>query len=294
MNLEKTNEEELMCSGHVACQGCGGALAMRHALQGFGAKTMVVIPACCWTIIAGAFPCSILKTPVLHTAFAGAGATAAGLRASLDMRGREDINVLVWAGDGGTFDIGLQSLSGAVERNENVTFACYDNEAYMNTGVQRSSATPLGAWTMTTPEGFPKENPKKNIVQIMAAHKIPYAATASVGFLDDLRAKFEKAGKIKGSKLIHILAPCPPGWKHSSDLTARLARLAVHCKAFPVYEVFDGEKHVINIEPDGKPVKQYLSMQGRFSHLTDQQIADIQTRVDHDWEQLRQKTVRSA
>jgi len=292
MSIERTYVEELMCSGHVGCQGCGGALAMRHALQGFGPKTMVVIPACCWTIIAGPFPYSILNVPILHTAFASAGAAASGLRASLDMRGREDINVLAWAGDGGTFDIGLQSLSGAVERNENITYACYDNEAYMNTGIQRSSATPLGAWTMTTPERFPKENPKKDIVQIMAAHKIPYAATASIGFLDDLKAKFEKASQIKGSKFLHILAPCPPGWKYSSDLTAKLARLAVHCKAFPIYEVFDGQEYIINIEPGNRPIKEYLSMQGRFSHLTDKEIEAIQARADNDWEHLLQKAMQ--
>ncbi|UCD59322.1 MAG: pyruvate synthase subunit beta [Candidatus Hydrogenedentota bacterium] len=286
MNHEKIHEEELVCSGHYACQGCGGVVALRHALRSLGPRTVVVIPACCWSVIAGPFPYSALRVPVFHAAFETAGSTASGIRAALDIQGKGDISVLAWAGDGGTFDIGLQSLSGAVERNENIIYACYDNEAYMNTGIQRSSATPLSAWTTTTPELFPKETPKKDIVQILAGHKIPYVATASIGFPDDLNAKFRKAKEIMGTKFLHVLAPCPPGWKYSSELTITLARLATHCKAFPIYEVFDGEDYVINIEPAGKPVAEYLAMQGRFSHLTERQIKEIQARVDYHWEHL--------
>ena len=291
MNHEKLHEEELVCSGHYACQGCGGVIAMRHALQALGPRTIVVIPACCWSVIAGPYPYSALKVPVLHAAFETGGSTASGIRAALDIQEKRDINVLTWAGDGGTFDIGLQSLSGAVERNENIIYACYDNEAYMNTGIQRSSATPMRAWTTTTPELYSKETPKKDIVQILAGHKIPYVATASIGFPDDLRAKFEKAKKIAGAKFIHVLAPCPPGWKYSSEMTITLARLATHCKVFPIYEVFDGEDYVINIEPEGRPVAEYLAMQGRFSHLTKRQIDEIQARVNYDWEHLLHKAM---
>jgi len=291
MNRERMGEEELVCSGHYACQGCGGALALRHALLALGPETMVVIPASCWSVISGPFPYSALKVPVFHAAFETGGSTASGIRAALDVQGKADINVLTWAGDGGTFDIGLQSLSGAVERNENIIYACYDNEAYMNTGIQRSSATPLHTWTTTTPELYPKETPKKDIVQILAGHKIPYVATASIGFPDDLRTKFLKAKEIAGAKFIHVLAPCPAGWKYSSELTIKVARLATHCKAFPIYEVFNGEDYVINIEPEGKPVAEYLDMQGRFSHLTELQREEIQARVDYNWEHLLHKAM---
>ncbi len=283
---QRIRDDELVCSGHYACQGCGAVIAMRHALRALGPQTVVVIPACCWSVIAGPYPYSALKVPVFHAAFETGGSTASGIRAALDMQGKSDINVLTWAGDGGTFDIGLQSLSGAVERNDNIIYCCYDNEAYMNTGIQRSSATPMRAWTTTTPELYPKETPKKDIVQILAGHKIPYVATASIGFPDDLRKKFQKAKDIKGTKFIHVLAPCPSGWKYSSDLTVKLARLAVHSKVFPIYEVFDGEDYVINIEPEGRPVAEYLTMQGRFSHLTARQKEELQARVDYDWEHL--------
>ncbi len=291
MTKEKEQWEELVCPGLYSCQGCGAVIAMRHALAALGPKTIVVIPACCWSVISGPYPYSALKVPVFHTAFETGGSTASGVRAALDMQDKHDINVLTWAGDGGTFDIGLQSLSGAVERNENIIYACYDNEAYMNTGIQRSSATPMHAWTMTTPGKFSKGEPKKDIVQILAGHKIPYVATASIAFPDDLRRKFEKAKGIAGTKFVHIFAPCPSGWKYSSELTVKLARLATHSKVFPIYEVFDGEDYVINIEPEGKPIREYLSMQGRFSHLTDREIDEIQARIDYDWEHLLQKAM---
>ena len=186
-----------MHPGHVACPGCGAAIAMKFALRAMGPKTMVVIPACCWGVIAGPYPQSSLKVPVLQTAFATAGAAASGLRAALDMRGDSETVVMAWAGDGGTFDIGLQSLSGAVERNEDILYVCYDNEAYMNTGVQRSSSTPYGTRTTTTPGSGWKRSRKKNIVEILAAHRIPYAATASIAFPEDMMRKFEKARQMK-------------------------------------------------------------------------------------------------
>jgi len=208
------------------------------------------------------------------------------------MQGKEDVTVLAWAGDGGTFDIGLQALSGAVERNDNILYICYDNEAYMNTGIQRSSATPYGAWTTTTPERHPKEEPKKDIIQIMAAHKIPYAATASVAYLADFAEKLRKAQRIKGSKFIHLLCPCPPGWKMSSEKTIKVARLATLAKVFPLYEVLNGDTYIISVEPHKDlPISEYFKYQRRFAHLSPQQMVEIQKRVDFEWERLVHKAM---
>jgi len=280
-------ERELMLSGHLACPGCGGALAMRLALKALGEKTIVVIPACCWSIISGAYPYSSLRTPLMNTAFETGGAAAAGIKAGLEMMGDTETTVMTWAGDGGTFDIGLQSLSGAVERNEDFIYACYDNEAYMNTGIQRSSATPWRAWTTTTPVRHPKDRPKKDIVAIMAAHRIPYAATATVAYPEDLVRKFKKAQSIRGSKFIHILSPCPPGWKSEPASSIKLSRLAVQSKIFPLYEVEHGEEYRINVWPkEHVPVREYLRLQGRFRHLTEEDIEVIQRNVDQGWKKL--------
>ncbi len=282
--------EEIMGPGHLACQGCGGSLSMRLALKVLGPKTYVVMPACCWSVIAGPFPYSNLNVPLLHTAFETAASAASGVRAALDIRGETDATVLAWAGDGGTFDIGFQALSGAAERNENIIFTVYDNEAYMNTGIQRSSATPYGAWTTTTPVDNPKREPKKDIIRIMAAHGIPYVATANVAFPGDLMRKFEKAKKIKGTRFIHILSPCPPGWKIASEHSIEIARLATLANVFPLVEVEDGEKWTLNYKPESPvPVRQYMSRQGRFRHLKDADYQRIQVMVDRYWE----KTLKS-
>jgi len=284
-------EEELMLPGHLACPGCGGALAMRYALKALGKKTILVIPACCWSIIAGAFPYSSLKVPIFHTAFETGGSTASGIKAALEVQGDTETQVVTWAGDGGTFDIGLQALSGAVERNEDFIYVCYDNEAYMNTGIQRSSATPWGAWTTTTPLRHPKERPKKDIVAIMAAHRIPYTATATVAYPEDLISKFQKAKGIRGAKFIHILAPCPTGWRSEPAHTIKLSRLAVQTKVFPLYEVENGRKWTITVWPKRfLPVREYLKLQGRFAHLTEEDIQVIQENVDRAWEDLVEKT----
>lgn len=289
-------ERELMGSGHLGCQGCGGALAMRYALKALGEKTIVVIPACCWTIIAGPFPYTSLKVPVLHTAFETAAVAASGVRAALDIQGDTETTVLAWAGDGGTFDIGLQSLSGAAERNENIIYICYDNEAYMNTGIQRSGATPFLAWTTTTPEKTPKGEPKKDIMAIMVAHRIPYAATATIAYPDDFIRKVQKAKSIYGTKFLHVLAPCPPGWKAPSEWAVKLSRLAVQTRVFPLYEVEDGERYILN-EPkeDGAlPVSEYLKLQGRFSHLTEKDIQAIQDLIDSRWQRLMRQVRESS
>lgn len=282
-------EEEYIYPGHLACPGCGASLAMRYALKALGPKTMVVIPACCWSIIAGPFPYSTLKVPIYHTAFETAASTASGMSAALDQKKQGDITVMAWAGDGGTFDIGFQALSGAAERNENFIYVCYDNEAYMNTGIQRSSATPYGAWTTTTPERHLKERPKKDIMAILAAHRIPYAATAAVAYPEDMIRKFKKAKTIRGTRFIHIFSPCPPGWKIPDSQSIKVTRLAVNSKSFPLYEVEYGEKYRITVEPRNIPVQDYLKEQGRFRKLTDEDIRNIQHSVDKNWERLLKK-----
>ncbi len=279
-------ERELLYSGHVACPGCGATLAMRLALKALGEDVVVVIVASCWSIIAGPFPYSSLRVPTLHSAFATGGSAASGVKAALEMRGRPHTTVMAWGGDGGTFDIGFQALSGAVERNEDFIYVCYDNEAYMNTGIQRSSATPWGAWTTTTPSTAPKDTPKKDIVAIMAAHRIPYTATASVAYPEDLVRKLQKAAGIRGAKFVHILSPCPSGWKTEPAATVRIARLAVQSRIFPLYEVEDGERYAVTVQPRPVPVIEYLRSQGRFNHLTVEQIERIQESADQAWAEL--------
>ena len=289
MNLLNIPAEEYMHPGHVGCPGCGAAIAMKFALKAMGDKTMVVIPACCWGVLAGPYPQTSLKVPILQAAFATAGATASGLRAALDMRGDMETTVMAWAGDGGTFDIGIQALSGAVERNEDFIYVCYDNEAYMNTGVQRSSATPFGSRTTTTPGQGWKKSRKKNMVEILAAHRIPYAATASIAFPEDMIGKFDKAKKIKGgTRFIHVFASCPTGWGIPSEMSVKIARLAVQTNIFPLYEVEGGTDYTLNYQGD-RPAKEYLKIQGRFKHLTDRDFRQIQAMVDEDWALLQRR-----
>jgi pyruvate/2-oxoacid:ferredoxin oxidoreductase beta subunit len=281
--------EELLYSGHIGCPGCGSTLSMRYALQALGKKTMVVIPACCWSTVGGFFPSTSLKVPILHTAFETAAVTAAGVKRGLLARGIDDVQVMAWAGDGGTFDIGLQSLSGSAERNDDIIYVCYDNEAYMNTGIQRSSATPFLSWTTTTPNPVFKETPKKDIMEIMAAHRIPYAATASPAFPEDFLRKMRKARETKGLRFIHILSSCPPGWKFPSELSVRISRLAVETKIFPLFEIENGRKYTLSVVPKGLPVGEYLKLQGRFSHLEEGQIEAIQKNVEEEWSLLMEK-----
>ncbi|MFQ6046262.1 MAG: 3-methyl-2-oxobutanoate dehydrogenase subunit beta [Gemmatimonadales bacterium] len=289
---ERVPREELMTSGHLACPGCGAPMAMRLVLKGLGEKTVVVLPACCWSIIAGPWPQSSLKVPLYHTAFETGAAVASGIKAALEMRGDTESIVMVWAGDGGTFDIGLQALSGAAERNEDILYCCYDNEAYMNTGIQRSSSTPWGAWTTTTPEAHPEDHPKKDIVSILAAHRIPYAATATVAYPLDLLSKVRKAKLIRGTRFLHILSPCPPGWKYPDEETIELARMAVATRVFPLLEVEDGTSWRLTADHPGDPIEPYLRRQGRFRHLTDEQIGRIQAEVDARWELLQRRVGR--
>ena len=283
-------DRDYLKPGHLGCPGCGAAIAIKFALRALGEKIIMVIPASCASIIVGPYPQSAVSVPILHTAFATAGAAASGVRAALDMKGDSETTVLSWAGDGGTFDIGFQSLSGAVERNEDCIFVCYDNEAYMNTGVQRSSATPFGVRTTTTPGRDWKKTRKKNIMETMAAHRIPYAATASIAFPEDLIAKFKKAKEKRGgSRFIHIFASCATGWGAPSDMSVKIARLAVQTNIFPLYEIEDGTRYTLNYKGDGR-VEDYLQTQGRFKHLGEEDISQIQGMVTEDWSNLLRKT----
>ena len=281
--------EENLGHGHLACAGCGAAVAMRLTLKALGEKTVMVFPASCWSIVPGSWPYSSYRITAIHAGFVTGAATASGVRAALDVRGDDETLVAVWAGDGGTFDIGFQALSGAAERNEDLLYICNDNEGYMNTGTQRSSATPLFAWTTTTPVMQPKENPKKDIMAIMADHHIPYAATATIAYPEDLIRKLEKAKGIRGTRFIHLFSPCPPGWKMPSEQTIKISRLAVRSRIFPLYEIENGRNYTIQEEHRVVPVKEYLKLQGRFSHLTEKDIETTQRNVDDAWERLLRK-----
>ena len=285
-------EKELLEPGALSCQGCGASLAMKLALKGLGERTIIVIPACCWSIIVGVYPYSALRVPVLHVPFASAAVCASGVRAGLDTRGEKDVVVMAWAGDGGTYDIGIQSLSGAAERNEDILYVCYDNEAYMNTGTQRSSATPLGAWTSTTPAGAVKVEPKKDLEKIMQSHYIPYIATASVAYPDDMVRKFQKSRHITGTRFIHILSPCPPGWQTDPGKAIQVTRMAKQARIFPLYEI-ENDMTTMNVLPDKEiTVQEYVQAQGRFRYMNQEMIQLLQSQVERKWRELLHEAER--
>ncbi len=268
--------------GHSACVGCGAALAMKLVIGALGENIVLVIPACCWTIIEGANLCSCLpNTPVIHTAFETTAAVATGIKTGLEIQGRNEIDVVGWAGDGGTFDIGIQALSSAAEKNVDIMYFCYDNEAYMNTGVQRSGATPCGARTTTTPGGNILW--KKNMPEIVAAHRVPYVASISLAWPEDLQKKVAKARAIEGFRYIQICSPCPAGWKYEPRYAIKLARLAVETGIYPVYEIIDGKIITETMKPKPeaklKLIEEYLKLQGRFRHLNEVDIKEIQKRI---------------
>jgi 2-oxoisovalerate ferredoxin oxidoreductase beta subunit len=286
--MKKINRDEILQPNHLACPGCAASLSMRLALKALGRKTMIVIPACCWTIINGPLGQNYAGVPVFHTAFETTAAVASGIKASLSMQGKDDITVMGWAGDGGTFDIGLQALSGAAERNEDIIYVCYDNEAYMNTGIQRSSATPYGAATTTTPPPIEKDRPKKDLMELVAAHDVPYIASATVAYPKDLIKKFEKAKNARGFKLIHLFSPCPPGHKSIESKSIEIAKLAVESGVFPLYEIENGI-HKLSRKPKFTDVEEYLSLQGRFKHLSNEEIEQIRKNIEKRWEKLNKK-----
>lgn len=279
------DEEKIFNSGHNACPGCGEALAVRYVLNTMGPDTIGVVPPSCIAIISGPQPYSSMRIPVYQTTLEASAASAAGISRALKRQGKDDVKVLVLAGDGGTYDIGFQSLSGAAERNEDMVYVCLDNEGYMNTGAQKSSSTPYLAVTSSTPGGKPSD--KKDITEIMAAHRIPYVATATVGYPDDLARKVAKARDMKGMRFIVVLTPCLDGWGVADDGAVRVSRLAVDTGVFPLYEVEDGERYTINHGPKGIPVERYLEQQKRYRNLSVAQTAEIQAGVDHRWELLQ-------
>jgi len=289
--IKELPKEEYLLKGNTACAGCGAAISLRLLFKALGNKVILVVPACCTSVIPGPFPYTSFAVPVQNILFEATGATASGVVAALRQRGIKDVTVVGWAGDGGTFDIGIQALSGAAERGTDFIYICYDNEAYGNTGVQRSGATPYGAWTTTTPSG--KKERKKRITMIMAAHRIPYVATACPSYPMDFINKLRKAKEMKGTRFIHILSPCPTGWRYDTSKTIEIGRLAVQTGMWVLFEIENG-KFKLNPPSSGlvdkakrKPVREYLKLQGRFRNLTESDIEKIQRMVDEDWEQYR-------
>jgi len=284
--------EEYLLPGHAACPGCPIGIGLRYVLKALEGKVILVVPACCTSIVAGPFPKTSFKVPILHIAFAAAAATASGISEALEVRGEKDVNVVVWAGDGGTVDIGIQALSGAAERGNNIIYICYDNEAYMNTGIQRSGATPYGAWTTTTVTG--KKEHKKDLPSIVYAHKVPYVATASVGYPVDLFHKVRKARKIKGFKYIHLHAPCPVGWRFPTEKTVEIAKLAVDTGLWILYEVDHGKFRLTGpssklIDPGKrKPIEEYLKLQGRFARIGKDEIEELKKFIEEEWATIKQ------
>ena len=257
--------ECLLRPGNTNCGGCGmsiGLTMLDRALSDAGQTCALVIPACCGIVTAGAFPTTSYGVPTIATTFASSPAVASGVAAIRDLND-EPGQVICWAGDGGTYDIGLGTLSAAAERNENIIYICYDNEIYGNTGGQRSSATPAGAKTSTTPVG--KSESKKDIMSIMAAHRIPYAATLSVAHPQDFAKKLSTALDIEGMRFLLLHSPCPTGWKSEPEDSVNLVRIAVASGLFPLYEVFDGNTYRINVEPDGTDAAEYFHKQRRFA-----------------------------
>ena len=291
---EIVSEQKLLLPGHAACAGCAPAINIRHVLDGLAAakpdsKIVLVIPASCWTIIAGIWPVNAFGVTVHLTPFASAAAEASAIKAALRLRGHEDTTVVVWGGDGSTSDIGFSGVSAAAERNEDIVYVLNDNEAYMNTGVQKSGATPEGAWTTTTPASAPRRGQKKDLPRIMAAHGIPYVATAapgSVPMLKDFRAKVERAAELSGFRFLHVLGACPPGWRYPTAQSTEVTRLAVESRYFPLVACDEGEWKITFRPKHPVPVGEFLATQGRFAHLDADEIASIQAHVDRRWELL--------
>ncbi len=300
---------ELLMSGHRACAGCGPAIAYRQILKATRGPIIATNATGCMEVVTTIYPYTSWRIPYIHTAFENVAANAAGIETALKVmkkKGRlkdDHVDVVAFAGDGGTYDIGIQALSGAAERGHDFLFVLYDNEAYMNTGIQRSGGTPHGAWTTTSPAGrvIPgKLEYKKPIADIMVAHGIPYVATASLAYWRDLITKARKGLEVEGPAFLHALAPCPRGWRYDTSKTIEIARLAVETCVFPLWETVDGEyslsapSKVIALKPERKkPVREYLKNQGRFRHLFTPEfehiIDEIENIIDKRWKLLLKK-----
>ena len=294
--------EENFAPGHRACIGCGEALAVRLACKALGQNVIIANATGCMEIVSSQIPYTSWRVPWIHTLFENTAAVASGIEAGLKVmtrKGRrpaQDVKVVAMAGDGGTSDIGVQALSGALERGHNFLYICFDNEAYMNTGIQRSSATPYGASTTTSPAGkvsIGQVTWKKNMPAIAAAHDIPYVATACPSYPFDLMSKVKKAADTAGPAYVHILSVCPTGWRCPPDLSVRIGRLAIETGIFPLYEVENGQYRLSFDLPKLRPVTDYMKLQGRFRHLSQDEINKIQTRVSEEYEKLREKAVRT-
>lgn len=273
----------LLRPGNTNCAGCGMSLGLRLLEQALGRERVTLcIPACCGIVTAGAYPTTAYGVPVVATTFAAAAAVAAGVRTIQRLNGDRG-HTVCWAGDGGTYDIGLATLSGAAERNDDVIYICYDNEIYGNTGGQRSSATPPGAVTATTPYG--KRERKKDIMGIVAAHRVPYAATLSLAHPEDLVAKLRRAAPLEGFRFFLLHAPCPTGWKAEPADTVELVRLAVDSGLFPVYEVFGGRRYRINVRPRFISPEEYFRRQGRFQR-GDVDLDRVRAWIREEWDYL--------
>ncbi len=292
INMPKKSEQavrksHLIESGHTMCPGCGVAIAINLVSRGAPEKVVVSNATSCLEVCTSMYPLSAWNVPWVHNCFETASSVASGIEAAVKKMGK-DWKVMAVAGDGGTFDIGFQALSGMMERGHKVTQVCVDNECYANTGVQRSGATPYGAWTTTSPNGrksIGKTQFKKPIAEIIAAHKAPYVASASIAFPTDLISKAKKAFENQPS-FLHIHSPCPTGWKFDGSKSVQISRLAVETGLWVLYEINDGQLRITHRVPKRKPVGEYLKMQGRFKHLKDDDIATIQKHADSEVERL--------
>ncbi|MFQ6121917.1 MAG: pyruvate synthase subunit PorB [Dehalococcoidales bacterium] len=291
-------KDEPFAPGHRACIGCGQSLAVRLTCKAIGRNSVIVCATGCIEVYSSPLPYTSWRVPWIHTLFENTAAVASGIEAGLRVmrrKGRgpkEKVNVVAIAGDGGTSDIGIQALSGALERGHDFVYICFDNEAYMNTGIQRSSATPYGASTTTQPAGkvtIGQITWKKNLPAIAVAHDIPYVATACPSYPFDLLNKVTKAVETPGPAYIHVLSVCPTGWRCPTDITIQIGRLATQTGVFPLYEVEDGQ-YKLNVDPPQlKPVSEYLKLQGRFRHLSEETINQIQERVTKEYAKLKER-----
>ena len=288
VNAVNLTEKEYLLPGNRLCPGCALSLAYRHILKAFEGQVIVTVPASCLTVLHGMYPVTSVTVPCVNTPFATTGASAAGLVAGLKALGKKGLTVLAIAGDGGTHDIGIQSLSGAAERKSDFVYICYDNEGYMNTGNQRSGSTPLGAISGTTPI-LGKQQTPKDITAIMEAHALPYIATANACYPLDLYDKVRKAREIKGTRFMHVFTPCPPGWRFPFSDTIRIGQLAVETGWDILYEVEGGVFRLTSASEsiarrgNLKPLKEFVSQQGRFRNITEEQINELQEAVNVRW-----------